>query len=189
MGAAQVIIQSAAWNAIKQRIYKLGDPLEYGNTDMSDSQFSGFSLDGLEVVECVKFMRWIDGRTETMNINDCKITVQQQKNIIKTAIAGMNGTVKEYISDGDYQITLKGRISSNKPDVFPQEEVEKLGSFLRHSDILPVASEYLRTVFGIFNIVIDSYTFERKEGESSTQEYEIKCLSHQPIELILIDKK
>jgi hypothetical protein len=35
-----------------------------------------------------------------MKFTSALITVTQQKNIVKTALAGRNGTVKEYMSDG-----------------------------------------------------------------------------------------
>ena len=182
MGAGQVIIQSAAWNEVKKALYRMGigQPLPSGHTDLSAAGMGpGRIFIPSEVIDVVTF-------TESgISVNDCVITVQQTKNIIKTPIQGRNGTVKEYISDGDYQVTLKGRISSNQPDVFPSTEVSNLVSLLQVQDALEIESEYLRECYGVTVLVVESYNMQRKEGMSSEQEYEIKCISHQPIELTI----
>ncbi|MEI8137589.1 MAG: DUF6046 domain-containing protein, partial [Bacteroidota bacterium] len=44
----------------------------------------------------------------TIVIDTALFNVTQTKNIITTSIQGRNGTVKEYISLGDYNVTIKG---------------------------------------------------------------------------------
>lgn len=186
MGALQVIIQSATWGALKKALYKRELPLNSRATDFSEAYpFENFSA--MEVVDCIRFID-PENQGNYIDLDDCVITVQQLKNIVKTPIQGVNGTVKEYISDGDYVITLKGRISSNAPDRFPMAQASSLIDFLQLQEALPVESEYLRYVYGIYNLVAESYTMQRKEGWESIQEYEIKCISHLPVELILKDE-
>ena len=47
---------------------------------------------------------------EGIYIDTLIITINQSKNIVKTPIEGRNGTIKEFISDGDYQITITGAL-------------------------------------------------------------------------------
>lgn len=187
MAGAQVVIQSAVWSALKKALYKKEQPLESKTSDFSQAYpFENFS--GVEVVDCVKFID-PENKENWIKVDDCGITVQQVKNIVKTPLQGVNGTVKEYISDGDYMVTLKGRISSSIPDLFPRTEVSSLVDFLQKQEALDIESEYLRYVYGIYSLVVESYTMQRKEGEESTQEMEIKCVSHLPVELILKDEQ
>lgn len=180
MATAEVIFQSMTWRELKRKLYKMGigKPLDAGNSEIGLSGNTSFIPPG-DVIDVIRFSAY------GYDLNDCIITVQQQKNIIKTVIQGRNGTVKEYISDGDYQVTLKGRIGSNKPDEFPLWEVSDLVSILERNSALEVESEYLRACFGIYMLVIESYNMQRREGMLSEQEYEIKCISHLPVELTI----
>lgn len=181
MSAVGVIFQSTAWRELKEALYKgkMGKPLEASHSNFSVSMGPERIFMPSEVIDVVRF-------TESgIELNDCVITVQQSKNIIKTPIQGRNGTVKEYISDGDYQVTLKGRISSNQPEVFPSSEVSNLVNLLQVPDALDIESEYLRECYGVTVLVVESYNMQRKEGMSSEQEYEIKGVSHQPVELTI----
>ncbi len=57
-----------------------------------------------------------DGKTTNFNsiqLDTVLINISQSKNIVTTALQGRNGTVKEYISDGDYVIQVSGMITSN----------------------------------------------------------------------------
>ena len=105
------------------------------------------------------------------------------KNIIKTAIQGRNGTVKEYISDGDYDITLRGMLTSQNASQYPLEEFNRLLKLCELNEALTIVSDYIQ-LFGIYDIVIDSSSFPQREGFQNTQLFELKCVSDKPIELI-----
>ena len=61
-----------------------------------------------------------------LTINSILLSVSQSKNIIKTPIQGRNGTIKEYIADGDWEITGSGTITV-KDNIFP---LDKLKAFI-----------------------------------------------------------
>lgn len=109
------------------------------------------------------------------------ITVDQPKNIIKTAIQGRNGTVKEYISDGDYSINIKALIIGPL-GVMPLQEVSDLKKVLDAPMSLAVNSRFLQNL-GIDNLVVDRYSFPQVEGGYHYQAVEINCSSDLPIEL------
>jgi len=58
------------------------------------------------------------------------IEVRQTKNIQRTPVQGRNGTVKEYIADGDYDITIRGVITTPRINSYPLDEVRALVSIL-----------------------------------------------------------
>ncbi|MBS1641543.1 MAG: hypothetical protein JSR11_03610 [Bacteroidetes bacterium] len=108
------------------------------------------------------------------------LDVSQTKNIVKTAIQGRDGTVKEYISDGDYMVTIRGAFSSTFKLTYPKELVANLIKLCKEKTALDVTSEYL-LMFGIHQLVIDSYKFSQEEGKQNIQKFELQCSSDVPL--------
>lgn len=98
-----------------------------------------------------------------LHINQMTLAVTQTKNIVKTAIQGRNGTIKEYISDGDYVITASGSITS-EGNVFPEEDVQAFHEIVQVPQQVRVTSSFLNDNFGIFWIVLESVTVAEKRG-------------------------
>jgi len=122
-----------------------------------------------------------------LNIPTVLFTVNQKKNIISTAVQGRNGTVKEYISDGDFSINVKGVLvgdngkyprlgfeSTSKGGVV---SVDYLITALKSNKALKVNSWFLTQIFGINEIVITDYNFPQNEGEYSVQPFEFNAIS------------
>lgn len=109
------------------------------------------------------------------------LTVDQSKNIVKTVIQGRNGTVKEYIADGDYQVNIKLLIIGSN-GVMPLQEVADLKRALDAPVALAVNSRFLQNL-GVDNIVVESYIMPQMEGGYSYQAVEIRAISDEPIEL------
>lgn len=106
---------------------------------------------------------------------------QQTKLIIKTPIQGLSGTVKQYISDGDWMVNVKG-LALGGNSRYPASLVQALDAILKVGGSLQVNSKYL-TQFGIFNLVITDKSFPQAMGKYSQQEFEFNALSDTPIEL------
>lgn len=113
------------------------------------------------------------------------VDVQLSKNIVTSAINGLNGTVKEYISDGDYEVSLRGALVNEKGYDYPLSQFKQLNDVLKAPVSLQVTSEYL-ALFPIHNLVVKGYTLPQTEGSSNTQLFEINALSDNPVELIKI---
>ena len=122
-----------------------------------------------------------------LRIDTVLITVNQSRNIVKTPIQGRNGTVKEYISDGDFDIDIKGVIISPYPLVYPREDVRVLIELLGLQKQIPVASDFLQ-LFDIDSIVIETYSIAEKLGSRNEVPFEIKAISDQAEELLLTTK-
>lgn len=119
------------------------------------------------------------------------MTVNQAKNIITTAIQGMDGTVKEYIGMGDYEVTINGIITptqqvgtANVPanGVYPKNDVTILKRILDAPVSLSVTSWYLQ-MLGIYNLVVKDYNIPQIQGGYSQQPFTIHALSDKPIEI------
>jgi len=111
------------------------------------------------------------------------IEVNQTKNIVKTSIAGQNGTVKEYMSEGDYIVNLKGvivgDIANQRPD---KNNLNDLVAFLNAPLTLPISCSFCEE-FKINSVVVESYKFGQREGARNIIDIEINMISDSAIEL------
>ena len=121
------------------------------------------------------------------------MTVSMNKNIIKTAVQGRNGTVKEYSNDGDFEIDVRGVIVGDGQNVYPSLEVEELVRMLTVTDTLSINSDFLSRfssisptgIEGISDVVIESFTLPQREGFRNAQLFQFKMISNTPIELTI----
>jgi hypothetical protein len=114
------------------------------------------------------------------------VTLQMKKTIVKTAMQGRNGTVKEYINNGDWQISIRGAFADNNPYRYPIEDVTSLNDICNIPEALEVVGEFFQ-LFNIHNLVIEDYEFPQRQGYQNMQAFNIKAVSDEPIELILKD--
>jgi hypothetical protein len=121
-------------------------------------------------------------------VDTALFNVTQNKHIITTPIQGRDGTVKEYISLGDYKISIKG-VLSGANGVYPKESktinnctVKDMLQMCVINKALRINSWYL-TQFNIFDLVITDFTLGQTEGEYSVQYFEIQALSDTPFEI------
>lgn len=107
--------------------------------------------------------------------------VEMQKHIVKTAIQGRKGTVKEYISDGDYSITIRGAIVNPGNRNYPSGDVGAFTALMQLPQALYVVSPLLQ-LFEINTIVVESYRLLQKPGFQNMQLFEIDAISDEPLE-------
>ncbi len=110
--------------------------------------------------------------------------VMQSKVIISTQVAGRPGTVKEYISDADYEVAIIGALIGK--NAYPAEAVERLVELCKVPASLEVVSPFLQ-IWDINELVIKDFTFNQTPGYEKQQNFEIRAISDNPIELQLID--
>ncbi len=118
-----------------------------------------------------------------LNVEDVLITVMNTKNIIETTLQGRNGTVKEYISDGDYTITISGKIYGKGMNNHPQDDVQKLHNICLAPQSIKVTSSFLK-LFNVEDIVIKTYTIDQLEGIRNYQPFTLNCVSDYPLILL-----
>lgn len=111
------------------------------------------------------------------------IDVAMRKNIVTTTVQGRHGTVKEYVSDGDYEVRIRGILANPGTNAYPIDQVRDLHEVLKRSEAIPVVADYLR-FFDIYDLVVTSYNFAQSEGFQNIQTFELSCISDNPEELI-----
>jgi hypothetical protein len=117
-------------------------------------------------------------------INNGLITVRQGRNIIKTALVNASGTVKEFISDNDFEITIIGAIEHSDADTArtsadarPDREIQNFIRLCKVSKEIPVSSRYLNDLFGVTELVIEGYELGQKSGQRGLQFFSLTCIS------------
>lgn len=149
--------------------------------DTSSSELPILNRFGLPVFSSATFRHPIT--RERMDFLTVLFEVHQTKNIDTVAVTGLNGTIKTYVSDGDFDIRMRGMLIADNPNDYPIEEVKQLTELLKQPLSIEVVCDYLQ-LFGIYNLVIQDYNFPQSEGTQNTQVFEINALSDAPIELI-----
>lgn len=123
-----------------------------------------------------------DARTPDLILDTVIMEINMEKNVIRTSIQGRNGTVKEYISMGDYEIFIQGIIVAEQAQVSPKDIVKALKDLLEVPDSLEVSSDFLQ-IFSIHNIVVLGYTIGQIMGSHNQIPFTIRAVSDQPIEV------
>jgi len=192
------IVRGFALKSLQSKFFQVG-------TQPSDSEHTSDKVPpemtfGLPVYTNLEFeggqYQTLDGEIisyQPLRIDTVLMTVNMSKNIVTTAIQGRNGTVKEYASDGDYQIDVKGVLTGSGHNEYPAIEVEALVRILTVPDTLTVTSAFLdrfgsiapAAVEGISEVVVESFDFPQSEGFHNVQLFHIRMLSDTPIELTI----
>lgn len=128
-------------------------------------------------VLCKLTLRRADGKE--LEIVDAVCAISRSKNIVTTQMVGRNGTVKEYINDGDYQVNIAVGIQAVRDgvavDEYPSEGLRTLRSFLDSNEPLGVHSEFLK-IFDITSLVVKEFSLTQ-DTASNYQEVSISCIS------------
>ena len=160
---------------------------EAARKEGNEGVYTGFfGLPTFDILTLIGFQyTTLDGKTiniPDLNIGVALIDISQTKNIVKTQIQGRNGDVKEYVSDGDYSLNIRGVLAINGQDVFPEDQLKHLIQFCKAPVSIPVACNLLE-YHGIQNIVIESYTFPQSEGMRNAISFQLDCVSDTPFEI------
>ena len=116
---------------------------------------------------------------ERLEMNDAVVTLQRQRNIVSTPMVGMDGTVKEYINEGDYSIDIAVGIQAVSDghivDEYPSDGIRELRKFLDEKEALNVHSEFL-DIFDITKMVVTEVKLTQNTA-SNYQTLAIKAVS------------
>lgn len=120
-----------------------------------------------------------DGNVFTLP-NEPLMSISLSKTIVETATVGKyrKGTVKEYITTEDYQITIRGLcIDENNPDRYPSAQVKLLNDLYAINESLEVVENKFLELFKIRNIVLRDIQFDEMAGEQGMQKYVFTAVS------------
>lgn len=180
-------------------VYKIGSPqlaseiFGYKNIQLvTEDEINHTSVFGLPVfmpLTIDELSYPIDGkvaRISALTIESCIVEINGSKEIIKTAILGRPGTVKEYITMGDYNVSIKGVLFNDKltDNRFPKHKQQWLNEFIKAPKQISITHGILNNV-GVYDLVIESFNFPATPGYENLCAFELQCVSDLPIELVI----
>ena len=180
--------QSQPNNAGQEGVSRFGTPV-YGTVLIQEPKFSTFKYNSnTKAYEKIDYTfspsnKQVGG-TNFCYIEGAILEVNQRRNIIKTSISGQDGTVKEFINNGDYDIKIMGYFATNDGDLYPDVEVKSLKEYLTAPVSLNITNSFLNTYFGVNAIVVESFEFKQVEGMRNVQYFTINGVSDYPFEVI-----
>jgi hypothetical protein len=115
------------------------------------------------------------------------ISIKGSNNIVTRNIAKSKGrgTVKEYWSQNDYEITVNGIFFSEDFNAYPEADVLRLKELFNAKEALEVKCDLLR-IWDIFKIVVTDWDIPFTKG-TSVQAWSFNALSDDPVELFVDD--
>lgn len=120
----------------------------------------------------------VDGTSGDLLLESAVIDISRAKRVVTTELQGVDNSVKEFITNGDYQIKVSGLLVTNGAS-YPKEELGKLNAFMEAKTPIGVVHEVLDKI-NVRYVVVTSYSYPRAPF-SNAQPYEFSCVSDQPI--------
>lgn len=176
-----------AANSLKGRLYKFS-PARTGDAPDWDNQ--GATMQATETAQPITDKSyWLERyvlcelnlrkENKTLTLSDAIVALSKSKNIVQTQLTGMDGTVKEYINDGDYEMNIAVGVAAvengQMVDKYPIDQLQELADFLDTKDAISVQSSFL-DIFGVTKIVVKSYSLTQAT-EGNYQELTIAAVS------------
>lgn len=124
-----------------------------------------------------------DGQNDFL-LQSAVISIQRTKNIVITAVQGRDTSVKEFINNGDFSISVTGIIATAGWK-YPLEDVIVFHQFMEKKMPLKVNHEVLNNL-GIFEVVVTDYNLS-KTPYINCQAYSFNCVNDEPLPLIVSD--
>ena len=124
--------------------------------------------------------------------NEPLVSFGLTKTIKETPTVGKyrKGTVKEYITTEDYQITIRGIcVDPNDLKRYPAEQVEEINRLFEINDSIQVVGNKFFELFEVRNIVLKEKRFDEMAGQQGLQKYTITAVSDHPFLADLDEKK
>ena len=132
-----------------------------------------------------------------LSIDTVIFKVSQTRNIVENKVNGFNGTIKEFINDGDYLIEATGviigeslvqsssdeadpnRVNDNIASIgarYPYNDIERLKTIASVPDSIPIVSDFLG-IFDINDVVLKRIDVNQVEGAKNYAEFKIIMVS------------
>lgn len=113
------------------------------------------------------------------------VSITARKRVVKTAMTGHDGTVKEHIGIEDYNITIRGVIL-DKDNAFPEEGIEMIAGWWKQNKAIYMVNALTDYYLGDDDrIVIEGHNMPGMQGKSHAQAYEYRCISDRNYELTI----
>lgn len=152
---------------------------QLGNPIVSNVRFKAPAYNNEQQAQDAAFGDSLD----FFDLDHVLVGVSQNKMITKTQVEGLDGTIKEYISLGDYEINIRGNlVNENDPFARPTQQLNNLLRFLNYNDAIGIVSK-ATTPYSISSVVVLDYSFDEQAGYVNQIPFRIRLLSDSPKEI------
>jgi len=117
---------------------------------------------------------------EPLLLDSALVEVSNERHVVLTHLQGLDGSVKEFIANGDYIIKVRGLLAQ-KGFGWPQDEVTRLKQYMRLRYPIAVTHQQLNAL-DIFEIVVTEWSLPHSP-HINVAAYEFTAVSDEPIEL------
>jgi len=117
--------------------------------------------------------------------NEPTMDVTTRKQIVETVLTNANGTVKELISTGDYEFTIRGVvINQRSKTVYPEGIVRDINALYKRREAFPILCA-LTELLGVRRVVMKDFKLPSMIGIQHAQAYELTVISDHEFVLYL----
>lgn len=109
-----------------------------------------------------------------LRLDDVIFMAENRKEIKRTKVPGSNGTVTEYISDGDYTVRIAGKLVNHEDDQRPKQLIKKLERVAAAEVPIEITCPFLN-LLGIDQLVIDSRRIEEERGSANQVTFQLEA--------------
>lgn len=113
-----------------------------------------------------------------------QVQVSTKNNIVLTTVQGRDYSRKEYISGGDLEISITGKITSKYPEVYPEAEVSKFLHLMQFKGVLDCDNTILRQ-FNVTQLIVLNYNIQQSSCRN-IQPYTLQCVAVEPAEAVKV---
>lgn len=117
-----------------------------------------------------------------------KVMVSQSKNIITTQIANRDGSVKQYVSLSDYNISISSKISELF-NIFPADQLTAWQGLANVPENIEITSKLLNKYIAVDRVVIKDFSFSPLTGSLNEVALNMTLLSDVDIDFNRFLKK
>ncbi|WBO85230.1 DUF6046 domain-containing protein [Hymenobacter yonginensis] len=114
------------------------------------------------------------------------VEISVSKSIVRTPLAGYDGTVKENMGLDDYAIAIRGVVLNEDSDDYPETQVLQLRNLFKKKQSLDIVCPLLG-LFNITRIALENLRLPAEEGVLHYQPYKFTGYSDFDAELLLRD--
>jgi len=194
-----MLINSGLLRVAKPLIYKGGfkalEPVNIEYPEQQGEEVSLFQANNGNVIYtrfgspvfCNTILRTQDEQY-WINLDTSIINIDYRKIIVKTQVAGRNGTFKEYISDDDYMINISGVLVNDNMNSYPSGDMINFTKIIKKNEQLTVLNPILE-ILGVSSLVIESVRYPQRPGFENMQAFEIMALSDTDYEIEYLEQK
>lgn len=176
--------------ATSKKLFKLWDERKYNTEYQEKKDIHNWNYD--PTFKSSRFGLPIFDRYIELQVSNTRLPVEERPTItldivfiehkrkpvmVITTVPGKEFTIKEKLSGGDYELTLKGSLISEYSHNTPTDEATLLNEILSTDNAINISSRYINSILKVSQVIVKDFTIKEDSKYSNMMNFEIKLLS------------